>query len=435
MPSPNSRPCWWIPTLYLAEGLPSAVVTGMAGVALLDFGYSAAETAVYTSVFSLPWAFKPFWAPWVQRLGTRRGWVLAAQATLALVIGVLALSLPEKSWLPLTLGLLAAVGFTSATHDIAADGFYMLALDEHLQAEWTGVRNTFFRLAVLAGNGGLVWCAGRYEKAHGVAAGWTLAFALAAAAMGLLVVYNYFAIPRLAAERVTPPPGAVAASGEFLRVWAEFVRKPGFGRMLAFILLYRFAEGQALGANRAFFLAKPALGGLGLGADEVGRLYGTLGVLALMAGGILGGLAIARTGLRRQLWPMALAMNLPNILYVWMAWTLPASRAAIGGAIFIEQFGYGYGFAAFMVYLLYIARGPLATAHYAICSALMAVGLAFAGLVAAAVLEHTEKMAGGGYLPFFSWVMLCTLVSFAVLWKLPLEGDFGRKVGKHNSEC
>jgi PAT family beta-lactamase induction signal transducer AmpG len=427
MSPPSRRPLWWIPTLYLAEGLPSAVVTGMAAVALLDFGHTAAETAVYTSVLSLPWAFKPFWAPVVQRLGTRRGWVLAMQAALALIIAALAFSFPEKSWLPLTLGLLAIVGFASATHDIAADGFYMLALDEHRQAEWTGLRNTFFRVAVLAGNGGLVWCAGRYEKAHGVAAGWTLAFALAAAAMGLLAIYDYFAIPRLAVEKPAVRPGAVASSGEFLRVWKEFVQKAGFGRMLAFILLYRFAEGQAQGANRAFFLAKPELGGLGLGTDEVGRLYGTLGVLALMVGGILGGVAIARTGLRRQLWPMALAMNLPNILYVWMAWAHPPSRAVIGGAIFIEQFGYGYGFAAFMVYLLYVARGPLATAHYAICSALMAVGVALAGAVAAAVLEHTEKLPGGGYRQFFCWVMACTLVSFAVLWKLPLQGDFGRK--------
>jgi PAT family beta-lactamase induction signal transducer AmpG len=425
MPSPNRRPIWWIPPLYLAEGLPSAVVTGMTGVALLDFGHTAAETAVYTSVLSLPWAFKPFWAPVVQRLGTRRGWVLAMQAMLAAVIGALALSLPEKSWLPLTLGLLAVVGFASATHDIAADGFYMLALDEHRQAEWTGLRNTFFRVAVLAGNGGLVWLAGQYEKAHGPAAGWTLAFAVAAAAMGLFVIYDYFAIPRIAADQSAAR--AVGSAGEFTRVWAAFVQKAGFARMLAFILLYRFAEGQAQGANRAFFLAKPALGGLGLGTDEVGELYGTLGVVALMMGGILGGLAIARTGLRRQLWPMALAMNLPNILYVWMAWAQPASRALIGGAIFIEQFGYGFGFAAFMVYLLYVARGPLATAHYAICSALMAVGMALAGLVASAVLEHTEKMSGGGYLQFFSWVMACTLVSFAVLWKLPLEGDFGQR--------
>jgi PAT family beta-lactamase induction signal transducer AmpG len=303
----------------------------------------------------------------------------------------------------------------------------MLALDEHQQAEWTGLRNTFFRIAVLAGNGGLVWVAGKYEIAHGVAAGWTLAFALAAGAMGMLAVYDFFAIPRQESAKPPLTPGTATSSGEFARVWAAFVQKPGFGRMLAFILLYRFAEGQALGANRAFFLAKPAMGGLDLGTDEVGHLYGTLGVLALMAGGILGGLAIARTGLRRQLWPMALAMNLPNILYVWMAWAHPTSRVIIGAAIFIEQFGYGYGFAAFMVYLLYVARGPLATAHYAICSALMAVGLALAGLVAAAVLEQTEKMSGGGYLQFFSWVMACTLVSFAVLWKLPLEGDFGRR--------
>jgi len=426
------HPARWIPALYLAEGLPSAVVTGMAGVALLDFGFTSAETAVYTSVLQLPWAFKPFWAPAVQRLGARREWILTMQLAMALVLGALAFTFPMRGWLALTLGLLALLAFASATHDIAADGYYLEALDEHRQAEWSGIRNTFFRLAILVGNGGLVWLAGKYEKAHGAAAGWTLAFALAAAAMGLFALYDYFFIPRLAVEKPAASSDTNAAKPTFAHIWEAFVQKPGFGRMLAFILLYRIAEGQVQSANKAFFLAKLDAGGLGLGTDEVGQLYGTFGVIALMAGGILGGLAIARTGLRRQLWPMAAAMNLPNIFYVWMAWAQPHNRALIGGVLFIEQFGYGFGFAAFMVYLLYVARGPLATAHYAICSALMAVGMALSGMVAAAVLEHTEKIAGGGYLQFFSWVMACALVSFAVVWKLPLEGDFGRKLKSKN---
>ena len=430
MPTSDSRPFRWIPTLYLAEGLPNAVVTGMVAVALLDFGFSAAETAVYTSVLSLPWAFKPFWAPAVQKYGTRRNWILAMQLAMAVVLGLLAFSLPVRSWFTVTLGLLAVLSFASATHDIAADGFYLEALDEHRQAEWSGWRNTFYRLAVLAGSGGLVWLAGRWEKAQGAAAGWTLAFALAAAAMGLFAVYDYFAVPRLVEEQSAS--AADAPRPGFARVWETFVEKPGFGRMMAFILLYRIAEGQIQSANKAFFLAKLDAGGLALDTDEVGQLYGTLGIIALMAGGILGGLAIARTGLRRQIWPMAAAMNLPNLLYVWLAWAQPHSRALIGSAIFVEQFGYGFGFAAFMVYLLYVSRGPMATAHYAICSALMAVGMALAGMIAAEALHLTAHFPGGGYLQFFSWVMVCALVSFGVLWKLPLEGDFGQKLKSKN---
>jgi len=423
MASSSRNPVWWIPSLYLAEGLPSAVVTGVAGVALLDFGHSAAETAVYTSLLALPWAFKPFWAPFIERLGTQRSWVLAMQGVMALLLATLAFFLPQQNWLMVTLALLAGVAFASATHDIAADGFYIAALDEHRQAEWSGVRNTFFRVALLAGNGGLVWLAGHYKKDHGAASGWTLAFLAAAAALGLLTIYDCWMVPR---PSLTTKSNSLKKNSAFGGAWATFVQKPGFLRMLIFILFYRFAEGQVQKANIAFFKAAPNLGGLGLGTDEVGTLYGTLGVVALIAGGILGGLAIARTGLRRQLWPMALAMNLPNILYIGMAWAQPHNRALIGGLIGVEQFGYGYGFAAFMVYLLYVARGEHATAHYAICSALMAVGMALAGLLAGEALSITSQFSGGGYFEFFSWVMVCTLVSFASLWKLPLIDDFGR---------
>ncbi|HVU37907.1 MAG TPA: MFS transporter [Opitutales bacterium] len=428
MATSNRNCAWWIPPLYLAEGLPSAVVTGMAGVALLDFGHSAAETAVYTSLLALPWAFKPFWAPAIERFGTQRRWIISMQATLALLLAALAWVLPEQNWLAITLALLGGIAFASATHDIAADGFYIAALDEHRQAEWSGVRNTFFRLALLAGNGGLVWLAGHYEKSLGLGPAWTLAFMAAATTFGLMAVYDNWAIPRLVAassagaNRPAPPK----KSPMFTEAWGAFVQKPAFLQILAFILLYRFAEGQVQSSNKAFFLAKPLAGGLGLSADAVGLLYGTYGTLALILGGILGGLAIARTGLRRQLWPMAAAMNLPNLLYVWMAWAQPQHHAVIGCAIFLEQFGYGFGFAAFMVYLLYVSRGEHATAHYAICSALMAVGVALAGLVAAEVLSLTATLPGGGYRQFFTWVMASTVVSFATLWKLPLAGDFGQ---------
>lgn len=422
--SPNSRPCWWIPTLYLAQGLPYAVVTSMAGVALLDFGYSAADTAIYSALLGLPWALKPFWSAAVERFGTRRSWIIAMQGVTASLLFALAWVLPEKRWLPLALALLAGIGFSAATHDIAADGFYIEALEEHRQAEWSGLRNTFFRIALLI-PGGLTTLAGWYEKQHSQATAWTLAFGVAALVMGFIAGYGSWALPKLA-KAARSVAGTPANEG-FLQVSLKFVRKPGLGRILAFILLYRFAEGQVqANSNKAFFLATPEHGGLGLAVDEVGLLYGTWGVLALIAGGILGGLAIARWGLGRMLWPMAAAMNLPNGLYVWMAWAQPHSRVLIGGIIFLEQFGYGFGFAAFMVYLLYVARGEHATAHYAICSALMAVGMTLAGLVAAEALSLTTALPGGGYLQFFSWVMLGTVVSFATLWRLPMDQDFGR---------
>jgi len=422
--SPNRHPSTWIPPVYFAEGLPYAVVTGMAMVALLDFGYSAGETAMYSGLLALPWAFKPFWAFALERYGTRRGWIIAMQGVMTLLLMALAFVLPEKNWLPLTLALLASLAFTSSTHDIAADGFYIEVLDEHRQAEWSGIRNTFYRVANLAGNGGLVWFAGHYKKTHGSGSAWMMAFGLAALAMGLFAFYDYWAVPR---QQMVPGTKINnKTSPGFMTVWSAFVQKPGFVRIIAFILCYRFAEGQVQASNKAFFLATRLQGGLELGVDEVGLLYGTLGILALTIGGIAGGLAIARTGLGRQLWLMAAAMNLPNILYLWMAYAQPQSRALIGGIIFLEQFGYGYGFAAFMVYLLYVARGEHATSHYAICSALMAVGMALAAFIAGLALSYTTKQVGGGYGEFFSWVMFSTLVSFAVLRQLPLEKDFGR---------
>jgi len=248
--------------------------------------------------------------------------------------------------------------------------------------------------------------------------------------LALLAVYHWFLLPRPArvAKPAIPRRTRRERFAGLVQVWLAFLRKPGFGRILLFILLYRFAEIQVQKVNVLFFNAPGQGGGLGLSTEEVGLLYNTLGILALVTGGIAGGLAIARFGLRGMLWPMAATMNLPNILYVWMAWAQPHSRVLIGGVIAFEQFGYGFGFAAFMVYLLYVARGEHATAHYAICTGFMAMGVSLASAMAAEALKLTEHLPGGGYLQFFSWVMACALVSFAVLWKLPLEANFGSRI-------
>jgi MFS transporter, PAT family, beta-lactamase induction signal transducer AmpG len=426
MPINNRRPAWWVPTLYFAEGLPNVVVTGVAGVAMLRCGFTPAATAAYTSALFLPWVIKPLWAPLVERLWTRRGWIVAMQVAMALCFAPLAIFLPEKSWLPLTLVLLAGAGLASATHDVAADGFYMLALDQHRQAEWAGGRNTFYRLAVTAGNGGLVWLAGSLEIKMGVPRAWAVVFVVTAGVLAALAAYHRFAIPRVEEVSATPRESWGVWAKDFRQTLLTLARRPGFGRILAFMLLYRFAEGQVLKGNNPFFLAPRGAGGLGLATEEVGQLYGTLGTVALLVGGIAAGLVIARTGLRRQLWLMAAAMNLPNLLYIWMAWAQPQSRWLIGSAIGIEQFGYGMGSTAYMVYLLYVAQGGHSTSLYAICSGITMLSLSLAGFMAAEALRLAAPLAGGGYVEFFSWVMVCTLAGFAVLWKLPLEGDFGR---------
>jgi PAT family beta-lactamase induction signal transducer AmpG len=415
------RPEAWVPTLYFAQGLPYVVVSSVVSIALLRFGCTAVETAAYTSALTLPWVIKPLWGPLVERVGTRRSWTLFMEALCALLLLALAVVLPHAGWLALTMVILLAMGLASSTHDIAADGLYLMALGPERQAAWSGVRSAFFRLSIVAGSGGMVWLAGRWENTWGVSAAWRGALAVGAGVLGVIFLYHYFQLPRPEAD--VRPKVLEAWWEQFVTTWAAFVERPGFGRMLAFMLFYRIGEGQMLKGIQPFFLAARGEGGLGLTTEDIGVLYGTCGITAMIAGGIAGGLMIARSGLGRQIWVMAAAMNLPHLIYVWLAWAQPQSPWVVGAGITLEQLGYGYGFAAYMVYMLYVARGAHPTAHYALCTGVMALGLMVAGGIATEALE----CFGVNYLKFFLWVMGSSLLSFLTLWKLPLERDFGRK--------
>ena len=421
MAQEERSPAAWVPTLYFAQGLPYILITSVAGLALLRLGWTAVEVAAYTSGLTLPWVVKPLWGTVVERVGTRRGWIVAMQVGVGLLTGALALTLPNREWLPVTLGLMLGIGFVSATHDIAADGFYLLALGPGRQAAWSGVRSAAFRVATVTGTGGLVWLAGQWEKTWGVGPAWTGVFGLATAGLLALSGYHGFFLPRPAGDE---RPKVLEAWGEeFVRTFSTFVQRPGFGRMLGFMLFYRIGEIQLLKGNMPFFLAERTEGGLGLSTGQIGLMYGTLGVLAMLGGGIAGGLMIARTGLRRQMWWMAAAMNVPHGIYLWLAWAQPASLGVIGAGVVVEQLGYGYGFAAYLMYLLYVARGAHPTAHYALCSGTMALGVMVAGLAGAEALEW----CAGDYRSFFGWIMVCSALSFATLWRLPLEAGFGQR--------
>jgi PAT family beta-lactamase induction signal transducer AmpG len=415
------NPVAWVPTLYFAQGLPYVVVTSVVGLALLRLGWTAVEVAAYTGALTLPWVIKPLWGPLVERVGTRRGWTLVMEAACAILLLALAVVLPHPHWMPLTMGLLLAMGFASSTHDIAADGLYLMALGTGRQAAWSGVRSAFFKLSILAGTGGMVWLAGKWEGLWGTSAAWTGAFAVGAAGLMLIYGYHYFQLPRPPAD--TPPAVTEPWWEQFVLTLAAFVERPGFGQILAFLLFYRIGEGQLLKGNLPFFLAARDAGGLGMKTEEIGWLYGTLGITALIFGGIAGGLVIARTGLRRQLWWMAVAMNLPHLIYMGLAWAQPDGRWVIGAGITLEQLGYGYGFSAYMVYALFVARGAHPTAHYALCTGTMALGLMLANYLAAGALYE----CAGNYFEFFCWVMLCSVLSLVTLWKLPLDREFGQR--------
>jgi PAT family beta-lactamase induction signal transducer AmpG len=620
-PSPARRqrsPWAWIPSLYFAQGIPYVVVMTMAVILYKRLGVSNTDIALYTSWLYLPWVIKPLWSPVVEMFGSKRGWVLAMQLVIGAALGCVALSLPGPAFFKLTLGFFWLLAFSSATNDIAADGFYMLALDKHQQAWFVGVRSTFYRLAMIAGQGLLIMLAGAIESRTGLAplelrlaaqpgaaavafpdpaafapgaasagsprlqatsatltldtaprtsgevkdllararewnqsqgftprpessakpaagaaasqpswwqgqvvkplgaflrehfgprsvstnrsdvAGGVGAFLLTLSAMpekdvvvnvtresgdkgikllegerftfnatnwnrpmvvvvqldpknaqsaeavfrasagnirlawaitfyslaGLflaLFAYHRFALPRPAAD---VPAGARPRRNplaEFFGTFGAFFRKPMILRSLAFLLFYRLAEAQAVKMVSLFLLDAREAGGLGLSTSAVGFVYGTVGVASLTAGGLLGGFVAARQGLKFWLPFMVCAIHLPNLAFLYLSYALPDNLAVITGCIAVEQFGYGFGFAAYMIYMLYVAQGEHQTAHYALCTGFMALGMMIPGMVTGWIQETI------GYQHFFIWVMLCTIPGFLVTALIRPDPEFGKK--------
>jgi PAT family beta-lactamase induction signal transducer AmpG len=419
----SSRSPWfWIPTLYVAEGLPYALAMSVSLVLYKNLGVSNTDIAFYTSWLYLPWVIKPLWSPVVDLLKTRRQWIWMTQLLLGAGLAGVALTIPAPHFFQLTLAFFWLLAFSSATHDIAADGFYMLALPEHRQASFSGVRNAFYRVAMIVAQGQLVVLAGKIQERTGsFTTAWTLVFALVTGIFLLFSLYHGWMLPRPAGD----VPGSADAREQFaknfLGTFAAFFRKPQIGTLIAFLLLYRFGEAQLLNVAKFFLLDPRERGGVALSDDQFGWIYGHIGVGALLVGGLLGGFVVARHGLKFWLWPMLLAIHLPDAVFVWLAYTQPDNFWAIGTGVAIEQFGYGFGFTAFMLYMIYIARGEHQTAHYAICTGFMALGMMLPGMWSGWLQEHI------GYQHFFVWVLLATIPSFIVALKIPLDAEFGRR--------
>ena len=417
----NSLNAWrWIPSLYFCQGLPNVVVTSLAVVMFKNLKVSNTDIALYTSWLYLPWVIKPLWSPLVDLFGTKRRWIVFLQFILGVALATVALTVPGPDFFRYTLAVLWLLAFTSATHDIAADGFYLLALLPHQQAAFVGVRNTCFRLAIIAGKGGLVWLAGWLMGITGdITRSWGLIFTLLAALFLLAGFYHLRALPVLPADHRVRRDASAAA--DFLLVFKSFFAKPGIGIALAFLLLYRLAEALALKLAEPFLLDVRATGGLGLSNEQLGLVYGFIGVAALLAGGLLGGYLISRHGLRRMLWPMILVMHVPIVTFLLLAVTQPTGLLTISAALAVEQFGYGFGFTAYMVYMMLVAEGEHKTAHYAICTGFMALGLMLPGMAAGWIQDKL------GYVDFFIWVCVATLPSFAAAALLKIDPAFGRK--------
>jgi MFS transporter, PAT family, beta-lactamase induction signal transducer AmpG len=434
----TALPWRWIPTLYFSQGLPYVVVMTLSVVMYKNLGVSNTDIALYTSWLYLPWVIKPLWSPVVDLLGTKRRWILLLQFLIGTAFALVALTLPGPKFLQMTLAMFWLMAFASATHDIAADGFYMMALQQRQQAAFVGVRSTFYRLSMIGGQGGLVYLAGWLAERNGhVVQAWSLVFWLLAGLFAFAAAYHAWALPRPAIDQPAPLTGARSATFwvDFAAVFAAFFRKPEVGRILAFLLLYRFAEAQLLKLVTPFLLDPRDVGGLGLRTQDVGIAYGTVGIIALTLGGLLGGWVISRLGLKRVLWPLVLCMHVPNSVFVALAVWQPTELWLVSAAIATEQFGYGFGFTAYMVFMLMVAGGTgdpqgakaadgsslHKTAHYALCTGFMALGMMLPGMWAGWLQDQL------GYTQFFIWACVATLPSFAAAALIRIDPEFGRK--------
>lgn len=435
----NLLPWTWVPTLYFAEGIPYFVVNTISVTMFTKMGVPNGEMALFTSLLSLPWVVKPLWSPFVDILRTKRWWILAMQALMTICLILLAISLPSPSaetiasgqtsigLFKFTLILFFITAFASATHDIAADGFYMLALTSHDQSFFVGIRSTFYRLSSIFGQGVLVYLAGHLELSTGnIPRSWALTIGIAAIIFCLVTIYHCFAIPRpredvgtIEGRRVT----AREVASEFGRTFVSFFRKKGVVLAIVFMLLYRLPEALLLKMVNPFLLGKVSDGGLALSTQDVGLVYGTIGVLALTIGGILGGMAASRWGLKRCLWPMALSLALPCLAFVYLSAAQPHNIWVISTCVAFDQFGYGVGFTAYMLYLMYFSEGEFKTAHYAICTAFMAMSMMIPGMFAGYIQEAV------GYRGFFWMVIFCCAATLIVtaLAAIKVDPEYGCK--------
>ncbi len=421
LPTPQTRNPWaWIPSLYFGQGIPYVVVMTLSVIMYKNLEVSNTDIALYTSWLYLPWVIKPLWSPLIELFGTKRRWVAVMQFFIGAALAMVALTIPAPKFFQLTLAVFWLMAFASASHDIAADGFYMLALKQHQQAAFVGVRSTFYRLANIGGQGGLVYLAGELQERTGsMVTAWSLVFWLLAGLFVLLSAYHALLLPRPAADQPAKADGHPVA--EFFGVFAEFFKKPGIWVILGFLLLYRFPEAQLLKLATPFLLDKPELGGLGLSNKQVGIAYGTVGLTALTLGGLCGGWVISKIGLKRALWPLVLAMHVPNLAFVALALSQPGNLWLVSTALAVEQFGYGLGFTAYLMYMILVADGPHKTAHYAICTGFMALGMMLPGMWSGWLQDQL------GYLNFFLWVIVATLPSFAMAALIKIPAEFGKK--------
>lgn len=417
------NPWAWVPTLYFAEGLPYVAVTLLSIEIYMQMGLSDAEITFYTSWLYLPWVIKPLWSPFLDLLKTKRWWVTTMEILIgAAYIGV-AFTIQTSWWLQGSIAFFWLLAFSSATHDVAADGFYMLGLDQHEQAFFVGIRSTFYRLSMVFGKGVLIMLAGVLQVffRNQIAFSWGLIFYALAGLFIAFYLWHSYILPRPKEDVGHHESSASQILHDFLETFASFFRKKQIVIAILFMLLFRLPEALLTPVSQLFLQASSSKGGLALSPQEFGLVNGTVGVIGLLVGGIIGGMLASRDGLKKWLWPMTAAITIPNVAYVYLAYVMPSSLIAINAAVFFENFGYGFGFSAYMLFLIYFSQGEHKTSHYALCTGFMALSMMLPGLFAGALAQLV------GYRMFFIIVMLACILPFVVAGFLKIDPAFGKK--------
>jgi len=448
----TKTPWSWIPSLYFTQGIPYVVVALLTAPMFVNLGLSNAEMAYYSSLLGFPWILKPIWSPIVGAIKSNRFWVVATQILMGFLFAVTAFFIVQDgtfttsesfefrgnfAWFFAFLMLLA---FNSATHDISADGLYIEVLPEEKQSFYVGIRSSFYRVAMIIGQGGLLALAGILSEGgtFGIEKwgvhffsfkgfggdfykAWSSIFIGVGVYLVIVSVYHAFILPK--ANIVNDKIDLSQIKKDIVETFVTFFRIKNIGIHVSVLLLFRLGEAQLVKLAQPFLLDESLNGGLGLSNIDIGLLYGTFGVLSLTIGGILGGVIVSKDGLKKWFLPMILAINLPNSMYLLMAYFKPESSVSIGAAIAMEQFGYGFGFTAYMMYMIYITKdsGKYKTAHFAFATGLMALGMTLPGMPSGWLQEQL------GYVNFFWWVLISMVPMLAIYKFVKIDSGFGKK--------
>lgn len=417
------KPYAWVPSLYMGEALPFSAVMLLSLVMFKEMGMTDSQITLYTGWLGTPWVIKPVWSPIVDNLKTKRWWIVSMQFLMGVALAMVALTLPTAFWLKASLAVLMVIAFASATHDISADGFYIIALSDKDQELYVGVRNTFYRVGLVIGQGGLVLLVGYMQEGtfgawlQPMLSSWMAVFIIMAVLMVVLGVYHACMLPKV--ERSVHERFDIGEQvREFVKTLRVFVGKPHIVSALCFILLFRLPEGLLTKIVPLFLMRSADEGGLAMSDTDFGLIYGTLGVIGLLAGGLVGGWAVSRWGLKRCLWPLVMCITLPDVVYVYLSYCPTDNMWLVGSCVCVEQIGYGLGFAAYTLYLVTFSRGERSTAVFSICTAGQYLGgVMLPGMVSGLISENI------GYQKFFLLIMLFCLVTFAVTAIVKIDED------------